>query len=207
MFDRLKKFILRPAERPAGKESTMPEGTTDTTATPPATSGGITQEQLNAAIASALEKQAKATHELIAKLQADQKVLADTIAAQKPIAAEDVQKLVGQTLVSQQADAQKKTAIAKVRGEWLAKNAPKLPAIYQAQIPETEDAAAIEEAGKNAIAQFEADYKASGLTPQSPAAPAGGNAPAGEASTGGFLKMPGTVSAIPAAVTPAPAAV
>jgi hypothetical protein len=88
-------LIRRPAEGPAGKESDMAEEAKDNaTVTPPATSGGITKEQLDAAIAGALGTVNKA----IESLTANQKILSDTIAGQKVLSAEDVQTLIGKGL-------------------------------------------------------------------------------------------------------------
>lgn len=83
-----------------------------------------------------------------------------------------------------QADADKAVAIAKAKGDWIARNAPKLPPTYQALIPDTDDVAKLEEAGKAAIARCEAEFKASGLPVNSPAAwRAGGNPPSARSSS------------------------
>lgn len=162
-------------------------------ATTPAGSGGLTMEQVNAAIGAAVKAALDPITSGLGELAKNQKVIADTLAADKAAAeaaakaapadeakaltAADVAKLLDERDAKRQAG-QNATA---ARDAWIAKNASKLPEAYRKLIPATEDAAAIEKAGKEAAAAFEADFKASGAV--APAA-AGTGAAAGAAAAG-----------------------
>lgn len=107
-------------------------------------------------------------------------VIADTLKSAPPVQADKLKELVGQTISEQQAAAQKAAAKAKAKADWLEKNAPKLPAIYRRQIPETEDGAEIEKAGKAALEEWTKD--SGGIAGGSAAAPGeNGKAPGSEA--------------------------
>lgn len=164
---------------------------------PPASSGGITQAQLNAAVASAmgpLHEQVKSLQGELAQARKDQKILADTLAAQKPADPEALKSLVGQTigqtLAEERARDAKAAAVAKAKGDWLEKNAPKLPATYRKLIPDTEDEAELAKAGQAAIDRYKAENPSAGAsaaTATTAGSPPVVTPPAG----GGFLKMPG----------------
>ena len=119
----------------------------------------------------------------LAELQKNLGIVSDTIKNAPPVNPESIRKLVGDTLTEQTQAAAVSTAKtqsqAKLKSDWLAANAPKLPPTYQGLIPDTDDAAALETAGKAALARYEAEFKASGQTVTSAAAAStGGNAPA-----------------------------
>ena len=119
----------------------------------------------------------------LAELQKNLGIVSDTIKNAPPVNPESIKKLVGDTLTEQTqaaaVSAARSQSQAKLKSDWLAANAPKLPPTYQGLIPDTDDAAALETAGKAALARYEAEFKASGpAVASAAAASAGGNAPA-----------------------------
>jgi hypothetical protein len=135
-------------------------------ATPPATSGGLTKDEVTAIVAESL----KSVTGTLTELAKNQKVLADTLAAQAPAAdakkslsAEDVQKLVADG-VRAATEQQQQTAEQKAAREAFIKDEKnglaKLPAAYVGQLGP--DPTKWAEQAKAITETFKADFTAAG---------------------------------------------
>lgn len=178
------------------------------TATPPADRGG---NDIEAAVAAAVAKAmpeaiAAATKPLGDRLTAAEgnlKTVADTVASQKVLDAQAVQKLIEADATERAAATQKaaeakaaddaKAAEAKAATEkFAAENLKGVPGRYHGDLGG--DPAAWEAKAKAIREQFAADLAAAGVKVADVGGTAGGEAPAGQGSGGGFLTMPGGVA-------------
>lgn len=96
-------------------------------------------------------------------------IVATTVAGQKPAEIPADNAAMEQATAAARQERERLEAVNKAKRQWLAQHAPKLPEVYQAMIPDTDDPKILEEAGAKAVKAFEADFRASGLRVVSPA--------------------------------------
>lgn len=126
----------------------MAEATKDNNATPPATSGGLTKEDVQAIIAGA-----------IAPLVENQKILADTLAklppatadkkegeAPKPLSADDVKAQIAEALKAARETDASAAAKKAARQAVIDAKLKGVPEEFLAGLPDTDDAKALEDA-------------------------------------------------------------
>lgn len=126
------------------------------------------------------------------ELAGNHKVLADTLAANKPFTQQDAEKLIGESVEKLFAARQQSADSKAERDAFIASEASglaKLPAVYKAKLGA--DKAKWAEEAKAIASEFEADFKASGgkVADVGGATRDGGTPPAATQQTG-FLKMP-----------------
>jgi hypothetical protein len=163
MFERLKKLIQRPADA-GGKESAMAEQNPN--ATPPASSGGITQEQLNKAVETAVAAAIKPFAEAQVEIGKNHKILADTIAAlpavsgkkdekkadePKPLTAEDVSKIVSDSLKAAREADQQTASKSAARQRVVDAKLKDVPPEFLSALPDTDNEAELNAAADKIV--------------------------------------------------------
>ena len=158
----------------AGEGVAMPDGTTNT-ATPPAASGGITLDQFNAALNTAIGAATKPLLDKIAALETGLASVKD--AAGKAGTPEAVAKLVADQLTAQNAKQTAAADLAAKRTAFIADTLKGVPAIYAGKLGD--DPAMWADEAKTIRETFQADLTAAGIK-----APAVSSNPPAGAATG-----------------------
>lgn len=173
-------------------------GETQQSATPPAASGGLTLDQVNQAITSALSAALNPLGEALKGMQANQAALAEkltgTAAAEATAAAKgkettppaltaaDVAKLVGDGIKAFAAGQSKATA----RQSYGADKLKDLPQTYRDLLPETDDPAALATAEQAIRSRYKAEVGDKIAAPAGVASQAGGAAAEGKVDLSKF---------------------
>lgn len=207
MIKAIVNLFRKPAAKAGGrKELEMPEASTQPdNVTPPAASGGITQEQLQAAVAAAIAAEVAPLQATIADLQAK--------VSQAPAAltAEQIKELIAADNAQARAAGEAAAKKASARQAVIAGKLAGVPEEFLAKLPDTDDAAALDQAADAIVARWNevgavkpADLggaAADGGAIPGQGVPAATNSPlpAGLAKYAAGLKLPDSGAAQPAA--------
>jgi hypothetical protein len=176
------KHFLMPASGRKGFQ--MPD--TQTTATTPAASGGLSKEEVAKLVSDGISAALNPLGDVLKGLADGQKALAEKLTPPAPAAgketapaaltAADVAKIVQDNLKTFQTGQSK----AQAKAAYAADKLKDLPATYQSLLPETDDPAALAKAEQDIRARFKAELGDKLAPTPNVASPGGGAAPEGK---------------------------